>query len=503
MVDTLKIKKINHAHIKIECNQGIAYELGEEFSFFVENYKYMPTFRNGLWDGKIKLFDSRTKLLPSGLVSHLDDFDKKRNYKIDYVESAQYGNPNVTNDIPAKNIMEFIKTLKLTLGGKPIEIYDYQFNAVCHGLKNKNAVMISPTGSGKSLIQYVLARYYLSMLNDYKGSKKVLIIVPTTSLVEQMYDDFRDYGMLVENGCHRIYSGKDKDNITAGIVVSTWQSIYKLPKKWFEQFGMVIGDETHLFKAKSLSSIITKLTEAEYRIGVSGTLDGSLVNELVLQGHFGPIYKVTKTKELQKRKVLSNINISVLSLEYPPEIRKSLVKTEYQKEIDFIVTNKTRLKFVKNLAKSLKGNTLVLFQFVEKHGKPLHEQIKDSVDTQRKVFFVYGGVDAKDRELIRKIVETQSDAIIVASYQTFGTGINIKNIHNIILASPSKSQIRVLQSIGRGLRISDNKEPLQLYDICDDMHWGKYLNYALKHSVERCTIYDREEFPWKIYNIKL
>ena len=296
---------------------------------------------------------------------------------------------------------------------------------------------------------------------------------------------------------------KDKDNITAGIVVSTWQSIYKLPKKWFEQFGMVIGDETHLFKAKSLSSIITKLTEAEYRIGVSGTLDGSLVNELVLQGHFGPIYKVTKTKELQKRKVLSNINISVLSLEYPPEIRKSLVKTEYQKEIDFIVTNKTRLKFVKNLAKSLKGNTLVLFQFVEKHGKPLHEQIKDSVDTQRKVFFVYGGVDAKDRELIRKIVETQSDAIIVASYGVFSTGINIKNIHNIILASPSKSQIRVLQSIGRGLRISDNNEPLSLYDIVDDMHWGKYLNFALKHSVERCTIYDREEFPWKIYNIKL
>lgn len=495
--DTLKIKKIDHSQIRIDCNDGIAFELGEHFSFYVENYKFMPAYKSGMWDGKIKLFDSRTRLLPAGLVSHLEVFAKKRNYTTEYIESGQYGLPIQKNDATAAKIMDFTKSLNLTLDDKPIEIRDYQFNAIVHGIKNKNAVMVSPTGSGKSLIQYVIIRYLVDVLE-----MNVLLIVPTTSLVEQMYGDFRDYGYDVDAHCHKIYSGKDK-NTNKQIVITTWQSIYKLQKPWFSRFGAIMGDESHLFKAKSLSTIMNKLTEAEYRIGVSGTLDGSQVNELVLQGHFGPIFRVTKTKTLQENKVLSNINISVLRLVYPEEVRKLLVKTEYQKEVDYIVTYSDRNKFTKNLAKSLNGNTLILFQFVEKHGKPLYDIIKNSVPDDRKVFFVYGGIDTEDREMIRKIVETQKNAIIVASYGVFSTGINIRNIHNIILSSPSKSQIRVLQSIGRGLRISDNKEPLNLYDIVDDLSYKKYFNFALRHSVERCKIYNREEFPWKEYEVKI
>ena len=151
----------------------------------------------------------------------------------------------------------------------------------------------------------------------------------------------------------------------------------------------------------------------------------------------------------------------------------------------------------------LKGNTLILFQFVDKHGKPLHAMIRDKAHKDRKVFYVSGDTDTSDREQIRKIVENETDAIIVASLGTFSTGINIRNLHNIIFASPSKSQIRVLQSIGRGLRKSDNNTVTTLYDIADDLHWKKNMNYTLNHSAERIKIYNREQFKYTIHKIDI
>jgi superfamily II DNA or RNA helicase len=151
---------------------------------------------------------------------------------------------------------------------------------------------------------------------------------------------------------------------------------------------------------------------------------------------------------------------------------------------------------------SLKGNTLVLFQFVEKHGRDLHALIKENTKN-RHVFFVYGDTDVDVRESVRAITEKEKDAIIVASYGTFSTGVNIRNLHNIIFASPSKSRIRNLQSIGRGLRLGDNKEEAVLFDIADDFRIGKYTNYTLHHFVERVKIYDDEKFNYKFYNINL
>ena len=495
-METIRVWKLNHSELRIDCDYGQAQELNEFFSFLVPGYKFMPAYRNKLWDGKIRLFNIRSNTLPAGLIDHLEKFVEQRGYVIDS-EETEYGYPdNASNysEVNPKEIIDFIHSLAL-----PFEIRDYQFDAICRGLERKRAILISPTGSGKSLIIYVLVKYFLTMVSD--GSQKVLIVVPTTSLVEQMYNDFKDYGMLVENGCHRIYSGKDKDT-SKGVVISTWQSIYKLGHGWFEQFGMVIGDECHGFKSKSLTTIMNKCTEARYRFGTTGTLDGTQTHELVLQGLFGRLYKVTTTRTLQDNNTLAKLEIKRIVLKYTNE--EDFGKRSYQDEIDYIVAHEKRNHFIKNLALDQKGNTLVLFQYVEKHGQILFNLIEDKAHNDRKVFFVSGATDTSDREAIRKITEKQSDAIIVASLGTFSTGINIRNLHNIVFASPSKSQIRVLQSIGRGLRKSDDGRITQLFDITDDLSNGStQQNFALLHSYERLKMYKAEDFIHKTYNVEL
>ena len=490
MVDILCRLK-DYSMLEVDLEAGYAAELSEYFSFFVPGYKWMPAYKNKVWDGKIRLFNRMNGELSAGLYVYLLKFAAERGYSVDTEETA-YGLPLESN--PITEFDNFLKASHL-----PFPPRDYQYDAVIKGLQRSRAILLSPTGSGKSFIIYLLIKYYMSMLED-KG--KILIIVPTTSLVEQMYADFEEYGMLVENACHKIYSGKDKVT-KKRVIISTWQSIYKYPKKWFQQFGMVIGDECHGFKSKSLSSIMNKATEAKYRFGTTGTLDGTQTHKLVLEGLFGPVYHVTKTKNLQDDGTLAPLDIKVLLMNYPEEVRQEFGKKTYAEEIDFIVGHEGRNRFIRNLALGSDGNTLVLFQRVDAHGKPLFELIKNKAEEGRKIFYVSGETDTSDREAIRKIVEKQSNAIIVASLGTFSTGINIRNLHNIIFASPSKSQIKVLQSIGRGLRQSDDGRTTNLFDIADDLHWKQQKNFTLLHSAERVKIYEKEQFKYKIIKVDL
>ena len=297
--------------------------------------------------------------------------------------------------------------------------------------------------------------------------------------------------------------GQEKNNDKAKIFISTWQSIYKQPKKWFDQFDVVVGDEAHQFKATSLTKIMTKLDQCKYRFGLTGTLDGTQTNRLVLEGLFGPVMKVVETKELIEQGTLSDFRIKALVLKYPEAICKQMKKSSYQDEIQFLIANEYRNNFIKNLALTREGNTLVLYQMVEKHGEVLYNLMNKSSKNAREVFFVHGGVDANTREEIRHRVEQSDNAIIVASYGTFSTGINIRNLHNVIFASPSKSRVRNLQSIGRALRKSESKECATLYDISDDLSYKSHNNHTIKHFAERVKIYNEEEFEYKIYNIKV
>ena len=312
---------------------------------------------------------------------------------------------------------------------------------------------------------------------------------------DRLCGDFNTYGWSSKDYCHKIYAGREKYT-NKPVTITTWQSIYKLPKKYFEQFDCVIGDEAHLFKAKSLINIMTKLHNCKHRIGFTGTLDGSSTNQLVLEGLFGSVNKIIKTKQLIDKGFLSNLHINILLLQYESRIFES-----YQDEMDYICTLDKRNKFIRNLALSQEGNTLILFAYVEKHGEVLYNMINSNASLDRKVFFVHGGVDTEDREEVRKITEEQHNAIIIASYGTFSTGINIKRLHNIIFASPSKSRIRNLQSIGRVLRRGEGKTIAKLYDIADDFSKGERRNYTLNHMIERVKTYSQENFTYEIIPI--
>ncbi len=487
-MEKIVVGKLNDVYMMISCDDGIRRELSEYFTFYVPGYKFMPAFKNKMWDGKIRLFDLRTNCLYLGLYSYLLKFAEERGYKVE--------GDNLLRLQKVVDLDKFIKELDL-----PFPPYDYQIAAVTTALQNKRKVLLSPTGSGKSLIIYILTRWYLAQKH-----KRTLIIVPTTSLVEQMTSDFMNYGQndgaFSEKWVHKIYSGKEKDPICP-IVISTWQSIYKMPKQWFEQFGMIIGDEAHTFQAKSLTSIMEKLTDCSYKFGTTGTLDGTLTHRLVLEGLFGPVHQVTTTKALMDDDKLAKLNIQALVLKYSDDECKQVKDKSYAEEIDFIVAHQKRNNFIKNLALDQTGNTLVLFNRVEKHGKPLFKLIRDSAHEDRKIFYVSGETDVTDRESIRSITEKEKNAIIVASLGTFSTGINIKNLHNIIFASPSKSQIKVLQSIGRGLRKADDGRDCTLYDLCDDLHWKTKKNFSLIHAGIRIQLYTKEKFDYKIHEVQL
>lgn len=490
--NTIRVKMLNNSYMAVESNPSQEQELREYFSFFVPGHKFMPAFKRRQWDGKIKLYNQVTKQIHVGLYSQLRKFCGDRFYPLQIIDSYEWGTPNARNKISHPDLVKFLGNLKA-----PFEPYDYQYEAVSHSIENKRAILLSPTGSGKSFIIYNVMRWI-----EKNENGKILVVVPTTSLVEQMYKDFRDYGYDVENQCHMIYSGKDKTT-DKRIIISTWQSIYKFGREWFEDFHCVFGDEVHLFKAKSLGTLMDKCVNARYRIGTTGTLDGTETNKLVLEGLFGPVFKVTTTVKLQEDNQLADLDIKVLLLRYHNDECVKMKGKTYQEEIEYIVTNDKRNQFIKRLTLDQEGNTLVLFQFVEKHGKVLYDLIKKESEKDRKVFYVSGEVDASDREQIRGIVEGQKNAIIVASLGTFSTGINIRNLHNIVFASPSKSQVKVLQSIGRGLRKSDNGVATNLYDISDDLHCRGYRNFTLKHSAERIKIYSREGFKYKIFPINL
>jgi superfamily II DNA or RNA helicase len=490
----ISIRKKNEVHLIVDSDASIAQELNDYFSFDVPGAKFHPLYKSRMWDGKVHLFSMFTKELYVGLKDYVKNFAEEREYEVDESNYKQS-----SDECAYEDVKEFCESLNLTSRGQPIQIRDYQIDAIYQAIINGRKLLLSPTGSGKSLIIYCLVRWH------EKFGRRQLILVPTTSLVEQIYSDFQDYSGInnwkTSENCRRIYGGHEKTNLY-NVVISTWQSIYKLPKSFFAEFQTIYGDEAHLFKAKSLTGILNKCTITPYRIGTTGTLDGTKTHKLVLEGLFGPVYKVTTTKKLITEKTLADLKIYNIILEYPDEIRKIVKGMSYQDEMDFIVQYNNRNKFIRNLAINQTGNTLVLFQFVEKHGKLLYDMIWAKCE-DRQVFFVYGGTDTEQREKVRQLTEKENNAIIVASYGTFSTGINIKNLHNIIFASPSKSRIRNLQSIGRGLRTSETKDSCNLYDIGDDLSWKSKKNFTLLHMIERIKIYNDEHFDYKLVKVPI
>jgi len=483
----LKISKVNEVYLELEVDEDVSRELSDYFTFEVPGAKFMPQFRNRMWDGKIRLFSPHNGRIYVGLLPYIKEYCSKNS--IEYI--MEEGVENDRNVI-RESVRDFAESLRPKSRNKPIQFRDYQIDSIWHAIQSDRCLLLSPTASGKSLVIYTLVRYYHLM------NLKTLILVPTTSLVEQMYSDFIDYGWEDKN-LHRVYAGMDKGS-KKPVVISTWQSIYKLHRPYFAQYGCIIGDEAHLFKAKSLTDIMAKSGEVKYRFGLTGTLDGTQTHRLVLEGLFGQVKKIITTKELINRGTLAELEIDCIVLKHTEEEAQRVRYYTYAEEINYLVSHPKRNKFIEKLCKSITGNTLLLFQLVEKHGSLLYNELKK---LDRKVFFVYGGTTTDTREKIRAITELEKDAIIVASYGTFSTGINIRNIHNIVFASPSKSRVRVLQSIGRGLRQTDDKSRIKLFDVSDNVSYKSRPNFTYRHFTQRLNIYKEEQFNYKINRINL
>jgi superfamily II DNA or RNA helicase len=490
----LKISNMNHSYIRVDCDVDVAWELRDAFAFRPDGFQFVPSYKQKLWDGYIRMFNPNTRTIYRGLAPKVVAWAEERGYEIEYTDQVY------DTSFSLSEAEEFVE--KLNPKHPP---RDYQMDGFVHAIRSKRKIVISPTGSGKSLLQYMIFMYLMRL------GKRGLLIVPRAALVEQMYSDFEDYS--IKNGkdmskyCHRVYAGKDK-SVDAPLVISTWQSLQNLPKDYFKRFDYVIVDEVHGAVEKSqnmkvMSNIVTNCINAEYRIGVTGTLPKGPGVDYSLVGLFGDIYKVISSKELMERKQLADLTVKCLMLKYSEEECQYMKSADYKSEINYIVSNKERNKFICNLALSLEGNTIVFFNYVEKHGQVLYEMLQKRVKNGRKVFYIHGGTDVESREEIRKILEQESNAILVGSVGVLSTGTNIVALDNVIFASPSKSKIRNLQSIGRGLRISEKKQSATLFDIADDFSYKKHQNYTLKHLMERIKTYSEEGFRFKIYKIDM
>jgi superfamily II DNA or RNA helicase len=501
----IEIKQFNETHLQIRCSDyGVEMELQEYFTFMAPNYKFNPKFKAKIWDGKIRLLNTRNKTLYKGLLNLAVKFCKDRKY--DFTIDPEL-NPNT--GIKEGEVYDFVDSLDLHARGNKLTVYDYQYQAVYQALKTKRNLLLSPTSSGKSLIIYSKLRYHIDKLDH-----RILIVVPTTLLVEQLFSDFQDYsqvnGWEVEDHVQLLYSGKEK-LFAKSVMISTWQSLHAMSKNQPREFkalaqqvDVAIFDEAHTYKAAEVLSTMEKFVQTEYRTGTTGTIDNKKINELSLIGLMGPIYRVITTKELMDSGRVTKLKIKALVLEYPEHVRKAMKGMKYKDEIEFLVGNAYRNQFIANLSKACVGNTLILFNFVDKHGVVITDLVREAVkNTNRKVYFIHGGVDVADRDMIRKTAEHETDSIIIATASLFSTGINMPSIQNIIFAIPSKASIRIRQSIGRGLRLKDGKEYCTLFDIVDDLSWKAYKNTTLNHFKDRVAIYDSEQFDWSLTRVPI
>jgi len=385
----IEIKRINESFVYVNCEDvGIYYELNDSFSFYVDGYKFMPKYRNGLWSGKVYLFNMNNKTTYYGLIGQLIKFAKYNGYSISFCDDINKNFDEVQYDFSDLNL--------------PFEPYGYQVNAINKILNNKKRLIVSPTGSGKSLIIYCSVRKIMEQ------GKKILIVVPTVSLVEQLYKDFVDYGWnSLDEHVHKIYSGKEKNN-SYDVTLTTWQSIFKLNKNWFEDFDAVFIDEAHLASANSLKGIMEKSVNAQYRVGLTGTVQDAKANKLTLIGLFGEPYDTIKSKKLMDDGVLSDLKINALILNHIDVDKKAVSKMKYQEELNVIVEDRKRNNLILNLAVDQEYNTLILFNYVERHGEKLYSILLEKCQDKKIFLFM-----VTHRLMIENTLESLQKKIIM------------------------------------------------------------------------------------------
>jgi superfamily II DNA or RNA helicase len=487
MSDYVMIRILNEVHFRIQCEIDIAYSLQDHFSFYPENYQRMPDFIDGNWDGKIRLFNPMVPKLYRGLYPQFKKFCEDRNIKILVQAGDNFvPEPLVTRD----EIVELYKSFKLDF-----EPHDFQIDATVIALNDRRATMELPTSSGKSLLLYALIRY----LKD----EKIILTVHRINLVRQLYKEFGGYAkndpsFNATEQCQMITGGESKE-ITKRIVISTYQSIHELPKPWFTQFLVYLGDEAHRYKAKCLTKISDNLVNAKFRIGVSGSLKDTTANNLVLGGIFGPIQTIVSSQDLMQRQIISSVKINAIILKYGPIDRRHVPK-QYRGQMEYITNLPKRNDLISEIACSKSMNSLVIFNEID-HGQELYRLIQIRAGENRKVYYIDGSISMDRREEIKERLEIEKDSILIASYGVFTEGENIKNLYYLIMASPCKAEERVIQIIGRIMRKGSATSEVRVDDIVDDFGTKSKKNYMISQFQNRCAVYDKKGYPYKFHQM--
>jgi superfamily II DNA or RNA helicase len=504
------ITKTNEVWMKVVCSEVyMELDLKDEFRFYVPSSEHDIRFKKGQWDGYKNLYDRRSKRMYIGLLLRLIELAVKRGWKLDIDPDLLPSDESLDID----DIKEIVKSLNIHSNGKPIEPYDYQLDAIMYMLNMGRTVPLAATNAGKSLILYIVIRTY-QLLDEFKN-KTIFLVVPSTTLVEQMYSDFKDYSTDSKGYCDwhvnthaQKISGDYAKYIEKQIVIITWQSMIKLPFETYDDIGAIFIDETHTAKASSLVNILERCTYTKYRHGVTGTLDGTECNELVIQGLLGPVKRIITAKETIDIGKSCTLEVVMCLLDHPKHIREFVYnqklkvqhKNRFQKEIEIVNQLEYRRKFILDFIEAIPGNSIVLFDRVDNYGRELYEAYKLRNEN---TFLIVGDVKTKDRTDIKDSVETHDDCTIFASFGTMQQGISVNKFHNMFIVSSSKSVIRILQSIGRMMRKHETKDVARIYDLTDDLTYDNQENYVMKHAMERIQMYSNEQHMIKFERFSL
>jgi superfamily II DNA or RNA helicase len=371
-----------------------------------------------------------------------------------------------------------------------MEYRDYQEQAIKQTISHGRGVIILPTASGKTYVMAGLIKNIKLMLN--KPEAKTLVLVPSIQLVEQTYKDFLDYGLTDVTK----WSGKNKPDFeNSKIIVAGTQILLSKSTDLsiLSQIDLFLCDEVHgIRKALSINKIFN-LLDTPYTFGFTGTMPSSLIDQWNIIGKFGPVNYEEKTKTLEQKDYIATFKIIILKIKHdnvPASIAMPDRSLEsFQRELDFLLQNKRRNEIICNLSSKLQNNTIIMVDRID-HGLALMDILKQI--TKKPFYFIRGTTDIEEREEIRKLMNKQNDIIVVAMSKIFSTGINIPNLHNIIFASAGKAKIKIMQSIGRALRLHPNKKVANIFDISDN------TIYSRKHLQQRITLYDNEKYLYEI-----
>jgi len=489
------VNKKDEAFFQLKCKYDCALELKEFFSCHKKGFQFHPKYKYGSWNGKISFFNIEECTLPIGLYPQLNEFSKKFGYKL----QLNFDTSSMRNEISQEDLQELYNNI-FNENFMPRE---HQHISIKKCIEFKRGIIEAVTSSGKSNMLYALTRFILATNPD----KKVLIIVPSISLVNQMASDFEEYGFTeAKEYINKLYGTSKSYDKDRPILISTWQSIYKRPISFFKDFVGVLCDEVHIASTKSnmsgiggIHKVLSKCINAEYRLGFTGTLPEDKSDLWTIYGYLGPKLHKVGYKELMDKGILSKIKIANVIIKYPEQFCKMNKKRPYPEEVKEINNYEDRNKVFKFILDKIdkKENIIILCTYIDhliKIVKYIKENYKD-----RKIYQIYGKTDVDDREEIRKSIDNEEGVILVATFKTMGTGINIKRIHHVIFGSSTSSKINVLQSLGRGLRIHNTKKKLIVWDLIDNLtiknkNGTITKNYVFKHFEERIKFYKEAEF---------